>query len=339
MSEIKTDAIGPWNEEECTINSAKLGDSSSSLEGVFKFSDGKFRFREGGVWRTLDSGGAGVASPDGADHVHEYLENHALSPSSLSVVSYSLPGLGLGLGVDALPAGIKINLPMPLVGFDSDPVMVAAGLDDAYVMSGMMCPFGKLIFSHPIPTKADTTLLSISCTYTLGPGPLDAFAVAISSVPRALPPFHDPLLPAWTPEGATHPLPSTDEGIATLLAEMVRSGSGNVNRFVASANAEAFVYVDGSVPIDDVASHIVIPPLNNMTPDSTHSDSDVMAQPGTHTVEFTLSEPLSIGDNILTIHIWAYGEEADEGLPDGVLNDMFVYIGTRILTSTRIRSD
>jgi hypothetical protein len=54
MSKIKTNSIGPWTKKECTIRGAKLGNSLSDLNGVFKFSEGRFQFREDGIWKTLN---------------------------------------------------------------------------------------------------------------------------------------------------------------------------------------------------------------------------------------------------------------------------------------------
>tara|TARA_B100000131_G_scaffold121744_2_gene118817 strand:- start:7947 stop:9233 length:1287 start_codon:yes stop_codon:yes gene_type:complete len=63
MSKLETNSIGPWSKKDVEITGVKCMDTASSRDGVIRYRDNKFEFREDGVWRTLSDSPLGSGSP------------------------------------------------------------------------------------------------------------------------------------------------------------------------------------------------------------------------------------------------------------------------------------
>ena len=53
MSKLETNSVGPWSKADVTVSGLRCGDAGSNRDGVIRYRDDQFQFRENGVWRTL----------------------------------------------------------------------------------------------------------------------------------------------------------------------------------------------------------------------------------------------------------------------------------------------
>ena len=62
MSKLETNSIGPWSKPDVEVSGLRCANTSSHRDGVIRYRDDQFQFREDGVWKTLS--GPAVASEE-----------------------------------------------------------------------------------------------------------------------------------------------------------------------------------------------------------------------------------------------------------------------------------
>jgi len=53
MSKLETNSIGPWSKPDVEVSGLRCANTSSHRDGVIRYRDDQFQFREDGVWKTL----------------------------------------------------------------------------------------------------------------------------------------------------------------------------------------------------------------------------------------------------------------------------------------------
>jgi hypothetical protein len=53
MSKLETNSIGPWSKPDVEVTGLRCADTNSEKDGVIRYRDSQFQFREDGVWKTL----------------------------------------------------------------------------------------------------------------------------------------------------------------------------------------------------------------------------------------------------------------------------------------------
>ena len=96
MSKLKTNSIGPVTEKDVTVTGLRSGRSPSSRDGVIKYEDEKFQFRQDGEWITFDH--IHTHDGDGGDEdswSYKTEEHQWIRPGELDL---NILGLGEGVG-------------------------------------------------------------------------------------------------------------------------------------------------------------------------------------------------------------------------------------------------
>ena len=309
MSRIKVNKAEPFTKDrEVSIEGLRCLDTASEKNGVIKYKNKQFLFREDNKWKTLD--GSGTES----EYKIEYAHKHHISPEQMVHTDLLSPGPPANPLETPMLDHPKIIMPMML----PFPPHLGGGVQMA-ISSMAMNGYGAALITHPLPRGPGMELLKVYCTYWCGPAvPLEAAECAISYSNINDKPVFDPAFEALSPAGGpAAPPPEWYNKLVTVS-----------DRVSHSANPPAILYDHPPLGGPTGPGDWAIPALNNLTPDLEHSTPAKRAAVGLHTVEYTLVDPLPLyGDTVSRFNMWLIG---------GAVNQTWAYYGTTLVTKTTL---
>jgi len=144
MSKLKTNSIGPVTEKDVTVKGLRSSTSQSSRDGVIKYEDEKFQFRQDGEWITFDDILGLIHGHLTGDDWNWKMEEHLwVPPKDLTL---DVIGLGEGLSLGDFDAD-------GADGADAD----GDGEDDtAMILTLASSIINNLTLTLPLPSRDET---------------------------------------------------------------------------------------------------------------------------------------------------------------------------------------
>jgi hypothetical protein len=144
MSKLKTNSIGPVTEKDVTVKGLRSSTSQSSRDGVIKYEDEKFQFRQEGEWITFDDILGLIRGHLTGDDWNWKVEEHLwVPPKDLTL---DIIGLGEGLGLGDFDAD----------GTDGADVDGDGEDDTALILTLISSIVNNLTLTLPLPSRDGT---------------------------------------------------------------------------------------------------------------------------------------------------------------------------------------